>query len=170
MTKLEKFFKDWVFPVLIAIFLAILINRFLVFKVEIPSESMAPTLNIGDRLFARRVYNLEKLSRGDLIIFYYSPKDQLYIKRLIGLSGDEVVIKNGEVTVNGEVLTEDYVKYDRDFNGEFKVPSGQYFLLGDNRDNSSDSRFWDYPYIDSNDIKGKAFFKVYPFDEIGVIE
>lgn len=170
MTKLEKFLKDWMFPILIAMFLAILINKFLVFKVEIPSESMAPTLNIGDRLFARRVYNLENLSRGDLIIFYYEPEDKLYIKRLIGLPDDEVVIKNGEVIVNGKVLTEDYVKYDMDFNGEFKVPSRQYFLLGDNRSNSSDSRFWDYPYIDSNVIKGKAFLKVYPFDEIGLIE
>lgn len=168
--KYRKFLKDWIVPILIAMFLAILINKFLVFKVKIPSESMAPTLNIGDRLFAHRVYNLEKLYRGDLIIFYYSPKDQLYIKRLIGLPGDKVVIKNGEITVNGEILTEDYVKYDMDFNGEFEVPSGQYFLLGDNRANSSDSRLWDYPYIDSNDIKGKAFLKVYPFSEIGLIE
>ena len=170
MTKCKKFLKDWVVPVLIAIFLAILINKFLVFKVIIPSESMATTLNIGDRLLAHRVYNLKKMSRGDLIIFYYEPNDKLYIKRLIGLPGDEIVIKNGKVTVNGEVLTEEYVKYDMDFNGEFKVPSGQYFLLGDNRDNSSDSRFWDYPYIDSNLIRGKAFLKLYPIDEIGLIE
>ena len=170
MTKWKKFLKDWIFPVLIAIFLAILINKFLVFKVKIPSESMAPTLNIGDRLVAYRVYNLKKLSRGDLIIFYYEPKDQLYIKRLIGLPGDEVVIKNGEVIVNGEILTEEYVKYDMDFNGEFKVPLGEYFLLGDNRDNSYDSRFWDYSYIDSDVIKGKAFLKLYPFNEIGLIE
>lgn len=86
------------------------------------------------------------------------------------MPGDEVILKDGTVIVNGEILREDYVKYNISFNGNFKVPSGEYFFLGDNRANSFDSRFWDYPYIDSSKIKGKAFLKIYPFDEITLIE
>lgn len=166
----SNFLNEWVIPILIAIIITILVNRFIMFKVTIPSESMVPTLNIGDNLFASRVYNTKNLNRGDLVIFYFEPKDELYIKRLIGLPNDEINITNGVVTVNGEVLVEDYVKNQLEFDGDFKVPEGSYFFLGDNRANSGDSRFWDYPYIESKDIKGKAFVKVYPFKEIGFVK
>ena len=80
----SNFFSDWVLPIVIAIILAVLINRFLIFKVKIPSESMVPTLNVGDRLFVTRVYNPEKLKRGDIVVFYSEEKDEDMIKRLIG--------------------------------------------------------------------------------------
>lgn len=166
----NNFFKDWLIPILIASIIAFLINKFIVFKVTIPSESMVPTLNINDNLFASRVYNPQNLNRGDLVIFYFERKDELYIKRLIGLPNDEITINDGIVSVNGEVLIEDYVENQLSFNGEYKVPEGSYFFLGDNRSNSGDSRFWDYPYIESKDIKGKAFIKVYPFKEIGFVK
>lgn len=167
---LIKLISDWIIPILIAVILAFLINKFVIFKIEIPSESMIPTLNIGDKLFASRIYNLENLNRGDLIIFNFEPKNKLYIKRLIGLPNDEIIIKNGVVSVNGEVLTENYVKNQEAFDGHFKVPSGKYFFLGDNRSNSTDSRYWEDPYIDYTDIKGKALIKVYPFSDFGLIE
>lgn len=168
--SLKKFFCDWIIPIFIAVILAFLINRFIIFKIEIPSESMVPTLNIGDNLFATRVYNPENLKRGDLVIFYFEPKNQLYIKRLIGLPNDEIVISNGVVSVNGEALVEDYVENQEEFTGEYKVPDGKYFFLGDNRANSGDSRYWKTPYIDYKYIKGKAFIKVYPFKDIGFVE
>ena len=84
----------------IALVLAFLINKFLIFKVKIPSESMVPTLNVGDRLFVTRIYNPEKLKRGDIVVFHSDEKNEDMIKRLIGLPGDKVVIKDGIVTVN----------------------------------------------------------------------
>ena len=152
-----KVFYDWIIPIICAVFIAILINKFLIFQIQIPSESMLPTLEIGDRLFANRIYKEESLSRGDLIIFYSDEKKELMIKRLIGLPNDNVVIDNGVLSVNGEILTEDYIQNQDYFSGSYTVPAGKYFFLGDNK------------YIVFNDIKGKAFIKVFPFDEFGFI-
>lgn len=167
---IPKLISNWIMPIGIAIIIAALINRFIVFKIKIPSESMVPTLNIGDELFASRIHNPEGLKRGDLIIFNLESKDKLYIKRLIGLPNDEIIIKNGIVSINGEVLIEDYIESKDEFNGEYKVPLGKYFFLGDNRSNSFDSRYWKNPYIDFNDIIGKAFVKVYPFNDIEFVD
>ncbi|WP_243177710.1 signal peptidase I [Clostridium hominis] len=170
--KKEKtgFFYDWVVPILIAVVLAVLINKFIVFKVKIPSESMVPTLNVGDRLFVTRVYNPENLERGDVVVFHSDEKNEDMIKRLIGKPGDTIVINDGIVTVNGETLYENYIGTPDKFNGTYEVPEGQYFFLGDNRFFSSDSRYWDTPYIDGSDIMGKAQLKVYPFDDFGMIK
>lgn len=91
------------------------------------------------------------------------------IKRLIGLPNDNVVIDNGVLSVNGEILTEDYIQNQDYFSGSYTVPAGKYFFLGDNRGDSFDSRYWVNKYIDFNDIKGKAFIRVFPFDEFGFI-
>lgn len=166
----KSFITEWGIPIVSAIIIAVLINKFLLFKVEIPSESMVPTLNVDDRLFVTRIYNLDKLKRGDIIVFYSEELQADLIKRLIGLPGDKVKIENGIVSVNGEVLREDYIGAADTFNGEYEVPEGKYFFLGDNRLWSKDSRYWINPYIDKEDITGKAQVKVYPFDEIGKVK
>lgn len=163
-------FSDWIVPILVAIALAILINKYIVFKVMIPTGSMIPTLNVGDRLFATRVYRPGRLNREDLVVFYSEELQETLIKRLIGLPGDEIVIKDGNVSVNGEKLVQDYVKNGDGFSGTYLVPKGKYFFLGDNRLESYDSRGWDNPYIDEGYIKGKAQIKVYPFHDFGVIK
>lgn len=168
--KSRNLILEWIVPILTAIILAILINKFIIFKIQIPSESMVPTINIGDNLFVHRVYNIKNLNRGDLVVFNFEPKDELYIKRLIGLPNDTISITNGIVSVNGEILEETYVKNQSDFTGEYVVPHGEYFFLGDNRGNSTDSRFWEDPYINAKDIKGKAFIKVYPFTDMGFVK
>ena len=168
--KKTNFFTEWVVPILIALVLAFLINKFLIFKVKIPSESMVPTLNVGDRLFVTRIYNPEKLKRGDIVVFHSDEKNEDMIKRLIGLPGDKVVIKDGIVTVNGETLKENYIGTASNYSGEFEVPEGKYFFLGDNRYWSLDSRYWENPYIDGSKIKGKAQIKVYPWSEFGKIK
>lgn len=162
----KQFFIDWIVPILITFIIAIFIHTFVGFIVKIPSSSMVPTLNIGDKALSYRIYNTENLSRGDLIVFYYEPEDRLFIKRLIGLPYDQITINNGIVSINGVVITEDYIEDNLIFNGEFQVPSDSYFFLGDNRSNSFDSRFWENPFINSKDIKSKAFMKIYPFQEI----
>lgn len=168
--KKTNFFTEWVVPILIALVLAFLINKFLIFKVKIPSESMVPTLNVGDRLFVTRIYNPEKLKRGDIVVFHSDEKNEDMIKRLIGLPGDKVVIKDGIVTVNGETLKENYIGTADNYSGEFEVPEGKYFFLGDNRYWSLDSRYWENTYIDGSKIKGKAQIKVYPWSEFGKIK
>lgn len=162
--------REWIFAIALAFVLALLINKFLFYKVYIPSSSMVPTLNIGDHLFATKVYNLESIQRGDVIIFYSEENKDMYIKRLIGLPGDKVEIKNGEVSVNGELLKEDYVKNNENYTKTFNVPEDKYFFLGDNRANSNDGRKWVNPYVDGDDIEGKAQIKVYPFNDFGSIK
>ena len=168
--KKTNFFTEWVVPILIALVLAFLINKFLIFKVKIPSESMVPTLNVGDRLFVTRIHNPEKLKRGDIVVFHSDEKNEDMIKRLIGLPGDKVVIKDGIVTVNGETLKENYIGPADNYSAQFEVPEGKYFFLGDNRYWSLDSRYWENPYIDGSKIKGKAQIKVYPWSEFGKIK
>ncbi|MEG1483562.1 signal peptidase I [Clostridium sp.] len=168
--KKSSFFYEWGVPVIIAVILALLINKFIIFKVYIPSESMVPTLNVEDRLFVTRVYNEKKFERGDILVFESDELNEKLIKRLIGLPGDKIIIENGEVSVNGEVLVENYIGSADRFNGEYEVPEGKYFFLGDNRLYSKDSRYWVNPYIDGKDIEGKAQLKVYPFSDIGKIE
>lgn len=169
-SKEYKFFYDWILPILVAIILAIFINKFIFFKAKIPSESMQPTLNKGDTLIINRVYDKTKLDRGDVIVFYSEELDELLIKRLIGLPGDKININEGTVEVNGEVLKEDYVGSNDKFSGEYIVPDEKYFFLGDNRAISKDSRKLTNPFIDSKYIEGKAILKTYPFNDFGVIK
>ena len=170
----KKVFFDWIVPIAIALIIALLINKYLIFKVEIPSGSMIPTLNKDDQLFASRVHNVDNLERGDIVIFYFKPKDELFIKRLIGRPGDKVEIKSGKVWVNGDEIQEDYVKNPEVTSGVYNVPEGKYFFLGDNRADSFDARKWQsaygFTYIDESDIKGKALLKVYPFSDFGTIK
>ena len=168
--SIKKFIYEWGIPIVSAFIIAFLINKFLLFKVLIPSESMVPTLNVGDRLFVTRVYNLDKLERDDIVVFYSEELQEDLIKRLIGLPGDKIEIKNGVVSINGEILEEDYIGAKDTVNGVYEVPEGKYFFLGDNRLYSKDSRYWINPYIDGKDITGKAQVKVYPFDQIGKVK
>ena len=165
-----NFFKDWIVPIVAAIGIAFIINKFLVYNVYIPSESMVPTLNVGDKLMVTRIYNPENIERGDIIVFYSDELSQVVIKRAIGLPGDKIVIHDGIVNVNGEDLQEDYVKNNEVVNAEFEVPEGKFFFLGDNRRVSNDARKWINPYIDESDIQGKAQFRFYPFSEIGILK
>ena len=167
--KKGNFFSEWVIPIAIALVIALLIKQFLIFKVYIPSGSMIPTLNEGDQLFVTRVYNLDNLKRGDILVFDSDELNDVLIKRLIGLPGDKIKIVKGTVYVNGEKLEEDYVKNSDDISGEFEVPEGKYFFLGDNRAISYDARRWKNPYIDGGDIKAKAQIRVYPFSDFGFV-
>ena len=169
--KRYKKIREWTISIAIAFTLAILVRIFLIYKVYIPSSSMVPTLNPGDRLFITRVYKRENLKRGDVLVFHSDEGNDTYIKRLIGLPGDKIEIKNGLVIINGQELKEDYVKNQlKTYSNEFEVPDNKYFFLGDNRVKSNDSRLWVNPYIDGEDIQGKAQIKIYPFDDFGFLK
>ena len=165
---IKKIFMDWIMPIIIAIVVAILINKFLFFQVSVPSESMYPTIKIGDRITTTRVYDKSKLERGDIVVFYSHEMGETLIKRLIGLPGDDIKIDElGQIFINGELLDEPYVVNKSNIQGEFKVPENKYFFLGDNRAGSKDSRYWEEPYIEAREIKGKAQFIIYPFSRFG---
>ncbi len=165
---------EWGITIVAALLIYFLINKFLIFKVYIPSESMFPTLKVGDQLFVTKMYSADSIQRGDVLVFYSEEFNELLIKRVIGLPGDDIVVKaSGEVLVNGEVLKEDYV-FQKDetaiFDLNFKVPENEYFFLGDNRANSLDSRYWSDPYISFDDIRGEARIIVYPFNRIKLLK
>ncbi|MGH4118229.1 signal peptidase I [Clostridium sp.] len=168
MKLLKHYIKEWILPVLAAIVLAILINKLIFFQITVPSSSMYPTIKIGDKITVTIVHNKEKLKTGDLIVFKSDELKLTLIKRLIGLPGDEVIIKNkGQVYINGSKLEEPYVVYMEDLDKKIKIPKDKYLFLGDNRADSFDARRWKNPYIDSSDIIGKAQFVVYPFKRFG---
>jgi signal peptidase I len=168
--KREKFSLKMLVLIIIAIAIALLIKHFLIYKVTVSTGSMIPTIQNEEQILVTRVYNLNSLKRGEILIFESKEYDDVFIKRLIGLPGDTVKLMSGKVTVNGEQIDENYVKNHDDYYGEFIVPKGKYFFLGDNRPESWDSRKWVNTYIDGEDIQGKARMKLYPFSDFGAIK
>lgn len=141
-------------------------------NLSVPTESMVPTIHSGDKLIATK-FNTDKISRKDIIVFY-SPDspDELYIKRAIGLPGEIVKVEQGNVYINGKKLDEPYIKekMDTDGDGEWAIPEGCYFVMGDNRNDSWDSRFWDHTFVEEENIVAKSFFRVSPLKKAGKIE
>lgn len=168
--KKNNFFKEWVIPILSALVIVFLLRQFVFFNVYVPTGSMIPTINLNDKILVTRIHNYNNLKRGDIIVFYSDELGETLVKRLIGLPGDKIEIKNGKVSVNGEELSEDYVKNKDQYNGTFEVPQGKYFFLGDNRPVSNDARYWQNHYIDSSKIEGKAQFTFYPFSDFGKLK
>ena len=169
--KLKNLFSNWLIPIIIAILLAIIINKFILYKIVVPSPSMSPTVEVGNQLFVTKVYNTSNIKRGDILVFNSDELHKLLLKRVIGLPDDNVEIKkDGEVYVNGEKIKEDYVKYPGGKTDmHFNVPEGKLLMLGDNRSNSDDARYWDNPYVDITDIDAKAQIIIYPFNKIRFI-
>lgn len=171
MKLFKNFIKDWVIPISGALILAFLINKFLLYKIYVPSASMYPTIKTGENIFVSRIYNCNDIKRGDIIVFYSKELGETLIKRVIGLPGETVEVKtNGTVWVNKIQIKESYVINKGGKIGSFNVPSGKYLFLGDNRADSYDSRYWVNSYISSADIQGKAQIIVYPFDQIGLLK
>lgn len=163
---MKKFICNWMLPLLLSIIICFTISRF-VFVVTVSTSSMDNTLKKGDILLVTRI-NLEELVYGDIIVFnhrIFNPNeaayDEKYVKRLIGLPSDEIHILNNQLYINNKIIKEKYIYDDGDtrmFSGEFSVPDNEFFVLGDNRNISYDSRFWGYPYVKKEDIIGKVVF------------
>ena len=163
--------RDLAFSVLIAVVLIVFIYQ----PVKVEGTSMMPTLTDQERIFINKFtysFGLGAIERGDTVVFWY-PQDpsKSYIKRVIGIPGDHVRIEDGQVFVNGQALVESYVPPDnRDLNSwrdgqEQIVPENRYFVLGDHRNSSSDSRSWGY--VPRENIYGKAVFIYWPLNQMG---
>ncbi len=163
--------------VIIALILALFIRVFIAEPRYIPSESMYPTLETGDRLVIEKVaYKFHAPEKGDIIVFQPPEnlrllgykKSQAFIKRAIAKAGETVAVKDGIVYVNNQPLVEDYIaappKYDL---VEVTVPKGQLFVMGDNRNNSNDSHVWGF--LPADNVIGHAIFRFWPLERIGTV-
>jgi len=162
----------WFRDLLISAFASVLIITFLYQPVRVEGTSMLPRLEDSDRLFINKfVYHFSAIEHGDVVVFRY-PRDpeKSYIKRVIGLPGDRLRIEHGRVILNGKPLREPYVPLEyRDNRSmpEMVIPADSYFMMGDHRSISSDSR--DFGAVDRDLIYGKAVFVYWPARDLGVV-
>jgi len=163
----------WLRDVLISVAASVLIIMFLYQPVRVEGTSMLPRLEDHDRLFINKfVYHFASIQRGDVVVFHY-PRDPVksYIKRVIAVPGDRLRIDHGQVYLNGKALKETYVPQEyRDTKSlpELVVPEDTYFMMGDHRSISSDSR--EFGPVDRDLIYGKAVFVYWPTRDAGVVE
>lgn len=171
--KIVREILDWIKYIAIAVVLALLLRHFIIMNIKVPTPSMLPTIQLEDQILVNRfVYRFKAPQRGDIVVFRYpdNPKEY-YVKRLIGLEGEVVEIVEGRLSIDGHPVKEDYLYEDmRGSFGPYSVPEDSYFMMGDNRNDSKDSRFWNNKYVTDDLIIGKAFFTLFPLNRTGVLE
>jgi signal peptidase I len=138
-------------------------------RIRVESVSMQPSLYEGDYVVVNRLaYRLGEMRRGDIIVFYFPlDPERRFIKRLIGLPGDQIVVHGGQVLVNGQPLAEPYLAAPPRYEGEWRVEDGELFVLGDNRNNSADSKDWGL--LPAENVIGKAILVYWPPGDSGLI-
>lgn len=169
--------KEWIKDIIIAVIVAVIILQFIK-PTFVRETSMLPTLQEFNFLFlSKQSYRFGEPKHGDIIVFHTNLKTQtgeekMLIKRVVGLPGDTINIEEGEVSINGEVQDEPYIleDYTSGYVKDQVVPEGNLFVMGDNRQNSIDSRDPNVGFVKIDDVYGKAVFRLYPFNEIGPLK
>ena len=168
---------SWILTFALAIGAAFLIKNYLIINADVPTGSMENTIMPGDRLIGNRLaYLREDPQRGDVIIFHYpDDEEELYVKRIIGLPGEEVRIEEGKIYIDGSdtPLEESYLKEEWTVETGpflFEVPEDCYLVLGDNRNDSWDARYWVNTYVAREKILGKGELIYCPLSDFGKIE
>lgn len=161
--------KEWIYTLLIAVVLVIIIRTFLLDSRVVPTTSMVPTIKPGDRLFVEKIsHRFSGLERGEVIVFKPPIKSGLkddLIKRLIALPGDTVEVKDSKLYINDEPQDEPYLNEPIQYSyKKVTVPEGKLFVMGDNRNRSYDSHEWGF--VDIVSVKGKAFFTYWPLNRM----
>ena len=164
----------WMRDLAVSVLLAVLVILFLYQPVKVEGTSMMPALVDQERIFINKFlyrFNVGKIERGDLVVFWF-PADptKSYIKRIIGVPGDTIEVESGAVLVNHQALSEPYVSdeyRDRSSMSPFEVQADEYFVLGDHRNSSNDSRTWGA--VPRRFIYGKAVFVYWPVAKIGIL-
>jgi signal peptidase I len=185
--KTKSKVQEYIEAIIIAILIAVVIRTFIIQAYKIPSRSMVPTLVVGDHLLVNKfIYGIKmpflrntiipitNPQRGDIVVFIY-PNDRSkdFIKRVIGIGGDTIEIRNKKIFINGKEYSDAHGIYSdsviypgalqpRDNYGPVMVPQKSLFVMGDNRDESADSRFWGF--VDLKDVEGKAFIIYWSWD------
>ena len=166
-------FRGWLKDILLAVVIAFLMVVFLYQPVKVEGTSMQPELLDQERIFVNKfVYHFEEIHRGDIVVFWY-PKDpsKSFIKRVLGVPGDVISIRDGQVHINGQLVEERYVPrgyQDADSYPPVRVREGHYYVLGDHRNASNDSRSWGL--VPRKYIYGKAVFRYWPVEKAGFLE
>jgi signal peptidase I len=171
----SNFYRElrmWARDLLLAVGFAVVIIVFLYQPVKVEGTSMAPLISDQERIFINKlVYRFEPISRGDVVVFWYpSDRTKSFIKRVVGLPGETVEIRQGRVYVNGKALEEPYILpayLDSGNFSPFAVPAHEYFVMGDHRDSSNDSRM--FGPVPAEYIYGKAVFAYWPMDHFGTL-
>ncbi len=171
---IKKEIMSYIVMIAVVVTVVLFLNEFIVVNAKIPSSSMEKTIMVNDQIFGNRLaYTSSGPERFDIIIFRY-PDDEskLFIKRVIGMPGDVVNIVDGKVYLNQdtEPLDDSFCPEEPHGNfGPYIVPANCYFVMGDNRNNSHDSRFWNNKFVRNDQILGKAFFRYWPASRFGPI-
>jgi signal peptidase I len=157
-SALKKFISIIIWPLITAL-VCLFIFNVLIIMLIVPTGSMIPAIDAGSLCIGNRLaYVFNEPERGDIVIFKHEETDKILVKRVIGMPGDTVTITDTNVLINGEELQETYVNERPVYNpAEYTVPDGSYFVLGDNRNDSLDARYWQTPYIKRDAIIGKLF-------------
>lgn len=168
---MKYFVKEWLIPIIVALVIVLLINKFIFILVTVPTGSMKDTIMPNDRLFVTKIFKIEELHREEIIVFESEELGKTLVKRLIGLPGDKVeILTNGDVLINDKKLKESYTRKSTNKHQVFQVPKKHYFFMGDNRAESWDARKWDNPYIHKDTIIGKVVFRFFPFTRVGMVK
>lgn len=175
----RRAFIEWLIILVVAVSVSMLVRTYVVQQFSIPSGSMIPTLDVGDRILVDKLsVELGTINRGDIVVFRHPPKalttcappvEPIFIKRVIGLPGDVLTSKGSTIYVNGKALKESW-QTTSPFGpaiGHVVVPANHYFMMGDNRGESCDSRYWGT--VPRSAIIGKAFLRIWPFNRIGFL-
>lgn len=163
--------KDWIISIVIAVGIALIIKLFFIDFVVVQGPSMQPTLHQGQRLVLNKIeYKIDNPDYGDIVVLRYSPGVD-YVKRVIAKGGDTIEIRDMKVYRNNKLLKEPYIS--KTPYGDYpktEIPKGKYFVMGDNRANSSDSRFSDLGFVKRKDIIGHVVFRFWPFSKWGKVK
>lgn len=162
----ENAIKEWSVTLIIAA-ITLFVFKVIILLGVVPSTSMEPTIHKGSIAIVNgTAYWFSKPQRGDIIVFHTEQTEEpILIKRVIGLPGEKIVFKDNNIYIDGKTLEEEYIENDVmtfSYREEFTVPDNCYFMMGDNREDSYDSRYWKDPYVPKKDIKGKYLIQI-PF-------
>ncbi len=174
--KKSSFIKETLKVFVLALAIAIVLKLFIVDSRVVPTSSMYPTIEEQDRIVLNKLAYLGDSTpqRGDIVVF--NPPEELnspydLVKRVIGLPGETLEVKDGAVYIDGQALVEDYIFEAPNYTyGPVTIPEDCYFMMGDNRNHSLDSHYWQDPFVHEDEIKGKVVFRYWPLSSLGVLE
>lgn len=174
MRPIVKFLRNYLVPIAVGVLIALVSKLYVVSAAEVISGSMVPTLPYPTYLLVDHLATeIHQPYRGEVIMFHapnHSTKDDPLLKRVIGLPGDTVLVHSGHVYINGVALQEPYLTVvTQGTFGPFHVPTGAYFVMGDNRNNSFDSRYWQNPFVPRANIIGRIDAVIWPFADLRIV-